>query len=107
MNSQIPESRNIDSINRESDMSVKLTFCSCRSASAFIRTVKDDWHRIHSGQASGGSAVSELVDAVAGLYSGKAMKGDQTEVAINGHIVWLAQQAQKELRAGQRNEAAS
>lgn len=38
----------------------------------------------------------ELVETIAALYSGDAMKGDPTEIKITGHVVWLAQQAKKE-----------
>lgn len=46
-------------------------------------------------------AVNELVDVIASLYSGKAMKGDRTELVITGHVVWLAQKARDELQAVQ------
>lgn len=47
----------------------------------------------------------ELVETIAALYSGDAMKGDPTEIKITGHVVWLAQQAKKE-RAGAAGESA-
>lgn len=42
----------------------------------------------------------ELIETIATLYSGEAMKGDPTEIKITGHVVWLAQQAKKAAEAG-------
>ncbi|MCP4063712.1 MAG: hypothetical protein GY740_10730 [Gammaproteobacteria bacterium] len=42
----------------------------------------------------------ELIETIAALYSGEAMKGDPTEIKITGHVVWLAQQAKKAADAG-------
>ncbi len=42
----------------------------------------------------------ELIETIAALYSGEAMKGDPTEIKITGHVVWLAQQAKKVADAG-------
>lgn len=38
-------------------------------------------------------AMEPIIKQIASLYSGKAVKNDFTELVINGHVVYLAQQA--------------
>lgn len=51
-------------------------------------------------EAQAGSPVRALVDRIAGLYSGKALPNDPTELRITGHDVYLAQRAKAELGGG-------
>ncbi|MFG8528647.1 hypothetical protein ACEOQP_19205 [Pseudomonas aeruginosa] len=39
-----------------------------------------------------GAMAMDLIRHIAGLYSGKAIKGDFTQIYITGNEIWMAQQ---------------
>jgi len=52
------------------------------------------------------SHAAEVIAHIAGLYSGKGLQGDPTQLYTTGHYVWMAQQVQEFAKAAKLEDLA-